>query len=265
MYDTYATEKARSYAVWRFTPNNFVGFRNYLREKVSFSRLDLSEGDTFLDIGCASGAQVMKAALICSSAKGIDIGRDFITTAQAWAENQQLENVLFEMAPAEKIPFEADSFSKILIMEMMDHVDDPSEVLREVSRVSKAGGRLVMSVPNMNHDGTIFGRLMRLIGRRQFAPLEHIHYDSASEHGNMHLREYRIKTLGVMLAEAGFIVDSITPVWHLDFPRVMWLLNKGNRFAWFRNLMIVSDYLAARTPGLKRFGGTLVVSATFNS
>src|SRR5919204_2098197 len=48
-------------------------------------------------------------------------------------------------APVENLPVEDASFDLVLCTQVLEHVDDPAAVLRELRRVVKAGGRVLAS------------------------------------------------------------------------------------------------------------------------
>lgn len=50
-------------------------------------------------------------------------------------------------SPLHRIPIEADYFDTILCVAVMEHVDNPEEVVPEMLRVLKPGGHLVLEVP----------------------------------------------------------------------------------------------------------------------
>jgi ubiquinone/menaquinone biosynthesis C-methylase UbiE len=54
------------------------------------------------------------------------------------------------LAEAQEIPFESDYFDFVLLIEVLEHVKDPISVLKEVNRVIKEGGFLIMSMPFLN-------------------------------------------------------------------------------------------------------------------
>lgn len=93
-----------------------------------------------VDIGCGSDAYT--AAL--RSRGHATVGVDFLA----------LDNVPpeFARASATKLPFTNDSFGTALLFEVLEHIDDPGEALREIARVSS---RLVMSVPNCERDAVL--------------------------------------------------------------------------------------------------------------
>jgi len=50
-------------------------------------------------------------------------------------------------ADAKHLPFKNASFDSILCLEVLEHVDSPSKVMREMARVLKKGGVLYLTVP----------------------------------------------------------------------------------------------------------------------
>ena len=62
------------------------------------------------------------------------------------------------LADAKKLPFPDNSFDTALMFQVLEHVDSPDRVIKEVARVLKPGGVLILSVPffyplhDMPHD-----------------------------------------------------------------------------------------------------------------
>lgn len=48
---------------------------------------------------------------------------------------------------AEDIPLEPNSIDTVLLVEVLEHVESPKAVLREISRILKPGGKLILSMP----------------------------------------------------------------------------------------------------------------------
>jgi ubiquinone/menaquinone biosynthesis C-methylase UbiE len=65
----------------------------------------------------------------------------------------------FVLCDAHFLPFKADSFAKIFLLETLDAVYSPARVLGELHRVLKVNGRLILSLPNIYY----FKRLIRWI------------------------------------------------------------------------------------------------------
>ncbi|MBI2268210.1 MAG: class I SAM-dependent methyltransferase [Candidatus Blackburnbacteria bacterium] len=51
------------------------------------------------------------------------------------------------LADAKKLPFKTNSFDTALLLQVLEHVDDPERVIKEASRVLKPNGVLIVSVP----------------------------------------------------------------------------------------------------------------------
>jgi SAM-dependent methyltransferase len=63
------------------------------------------------------------------------------------------------VADAGGIPFESASFDLAFADNVMEHLDDPAQVLCEINRVLKPGGILLFKTPNKNHYAPIIARL----------------------------------------------------------------------------------------------------------
>lgn len=103
-----------------------------------------------LDIGCADGT-FTKIIFDKTGAKkltGIDVVESSIKyTKKRFAKNK---NMKFKVADAHDLPFEARKFDAVFCLEALEHVVDPSRVLKEICRVLKRGGYTVILVPSEN-------------------------------------------------------------------------------------------------------------------
>ena len=72
-------------------------------------------------------------------------------------------------AEATRLPFASESFDKVLLMEVIEHLDsdDGGACLQEIWRVLKRGGYLVLTTPNSWNIIMLFGvRLLNMVGIR---------------------------------------------------------------------------------------------------
>ncbi|MFJ2264625.1 SAM-dependent methyltransferase [Streptomyces sp. NPDC087844] len=110
------------------------------------SRLGVGAGDVVLDAGCGIGSPALRlASLTGARVVGITISRQQVEQARELArEAGMAERVEFRYADAMDTPFEAESFDAVLAFESIVHMERPT-ALREMARVLKPGGRLVLT------------------------------------------------------------------------------------------------------------------------
>ena len=105
-------------------------------------------GGRFLGIGCSSGAvECMYAARYPKSTfTGVDISEDAICQAKEKARNQGLENVEFCVHDVcTKMPEDwTETFDGVIAFDMLHDVPYPERAAREVWRVLKVGGILLV-------------------------------------------------------------------------------------------------------------------------
>lgn len=121
---------------------------------VDFSRLTIKPGFKILDIGCGSGRHTCAAYRFKKViAVGADLKFDDLTEA---GERLKLHDRLGEhgggiwgLAAANVVclPFKNDCFDLVICSEVLEHIKDYLQAIREIVRVLKPGRNLVVSVP----------------------------------------------------------------------------------------------------------------------
>jgi SAM-dependent methyltransferase len=106
-------------------------------------------GDRILDIGCGAGAHLLFVAQRVISAVGIDYNWQILRAARQLQRDDDISNVLFLVASAETtLPFRNASFDKVLVLDVIEHLNHRVELLREVKRILRPDGLLLLSAPN---------------------------------------------------------------------------------------------------------------------
>jgi SAM-dependent methyltransferase len=99
------------------------------------------EGRRVLDVGCGLGMYVKRFRDFTPHAFGVD--RDPQRAIEAGAA---LPNIA--AAASEALPFPDDGFDLVLLHEVIEHVADDGQTVREAYRVARPGGRVVIFAPN---------------------------------------------------------------------------------------------------------------------
>lgn len=122
-------------------------------QTIDFERLQLRAGDRFLDVGCGEGRHTIGAYLTADvDAVGVDLCEKDLQTAEERAEGfvdkeNTNKSLTFKVANALELPFEDNSFDKVICSEVLEHIPDYQGVLKEIDRVLKPNGVLAVSVP----------------------------------------------------------------------------------------------------------------------
>jgi ubiquinone/menaquinone biosynthesis C-methylase UbiE len=104
-----------------------------------------------LDLGCGDGTTAMPLALLGADVTGIDIARNLVEAGNRRAEQAGLKRLKFQEGDACNLEGVADhSFDLTLTVFGAMFAPKPFDVAREMVRVTKPGGRIVMGnwIPN---------------------------------------------------------------------------------------------------------------------
>jgi len=117
-------------------------------------------GKRVLDIGCGGGILSDSMARQGANVLGIDLASKPLKVAQLHALEAGTENVEYREISAEALAAEAGgSFDVVTCMEMLEHVPDPSSVVRACSALVKPGGWVFFSTINRNAKAFVFAIL----------------------------------------------------------------------------------------------------------
>ena len=132
-----------------------------------------------LDVGCGTGANLLMLSKY-GEAEGVDISED----ALAFCRERGLDKV--KLGAGEELPYEDDTFDLVTAFDVVEHMDDDLAGLKEMRRVLRPGGHVLIFVPTF----------MFLWGLQ----------DDVSNHR----RRYRLPELRRVLEKAGFEIERST-------------------------------------------------------
>jgi len=137
---------------WRGNPDVYYLLHSYLfiakklyREKM-VTHVGRLHG-VVLDVGC--GRKPYSSLIQCNSYVGVE-------------RNASLEPDV--VADAVSLPFKAGAFDSVLCTEVIEHIPEPEEAVREIQRVLKPGGVLLLSAPmswNLHYEPYDFYRFTK--------------------------------------------------------------------------------------------------------
>jgi len=114
-------------------------------------------GKRVLDIGCGGGILADAMARKGAEVLGIDLAGKALKVAQLHALEAQTPGVSYREVSAEALADEQpESFDVVTCMEMLEHVPDPSSVVRACAALVKPGGHVFFSTINRNAKAFVF-------------------------------------------------------------------------------------------------------------
>ena len=132
---------------------------------------DLRPADVVLDVGCANGAHTLRAAARCAQVFGCDSDASQLQVARQEAMQRRLANAyLFAWDITGPLPFPDRHFDTALFLDVIEHLHPRVAVLREIRRVLKDDGRLLVSGPNRD---TSWRRRLREAGLFDYSDPDH--------------------------------------------------------------------------------------------
>lgn len=126
--------------------------------------LGVGPGMDVLDLGCGDGTTALPAARRGAKVTGIDIAANLVAAGQKRAEAEGLSNLSFQEGDASNLEGVADdSFDLTVSIFGAMFAPKPFDVAKEMVRVTKPGGRIVMGnwIPG---DPTLVAQVLKISG-----------------------------------------------------------------------------------------------------
>ena len=123
-----------------------AGLHHRWRQRAA-ARAELAPGDAALDVCCGTGDLALELAGRVApggSVVGCDFSEPMLDLAREKAAQRDGEGVRFEWADALTLPYDAERFDAVTVGFGVRNLADLGRGLREMARVLKPGGRLVI-------------------------------------------------------------------------------------------------------------------------
>ena len=110
--------------------------------KAALKNVEVADG-MVLDVGCGSGLFFREVTAQSKIVVGIDISHKLLLKAKE--QTNGLGNVLVSQADADHLPFKDAFFDMVFAFTVLQNMPKPAETLRELMRVTKLGGKVVVT------------------------------------------------------------------------------------------------------------------------
>jgi phosphatidylethanolamine/phosphatidyl-N-methylethanolamine N-methyltransferase len=127
----------------------------------AIKRMDIQPGERVLEVGVGTGINLSLYPKLCS-VTGIDFSDAMLEKARERTAKKNIRNVRLLQMDAADLKFADDSFDIVYAPYLISVVPDPVKVAREMRRVCRPGGRVIV----LNHflsPNPILSRMERLI------------------------------------------------------------------------------------------------------
>jgi len=149
-------------ALWE--KGDFTRIAESMREsgEALVKRLGITQGLKVLDLGCGDGTTALPEARLGADVLGVDIASNLVAAGNRRAKEQGLTNCRFQEGDATNLhELKDQTFDLVVSIFGAMFAPKPFDVAKEMVRVAKRGGRIVMGnwIPN---DPTLVAQILKI-------------------------------------------------------------------------------------------------------
>ena len=131
-----------------FRSNPILEYEQQVRSCAVLERLRASRGDIILDLGCGNARDIPPMLQAGATVVGVDLSPGMIEQARKDLAAAGYHDVQLEVGDATQLRFPDATFDKVVCSEVIEHIPAAGAAVREMHRVLKPRGSLVLSTPN---------------------------------------------------------------------------------------------------------------------
>ena len=192
--------------------------------RAMLNALPLHGDERALDIGCGPGHTALAFAPRVREVVAVDLIEDMLAQGRRLAAKRGVGNVVFRWGDVEDLPFPAASFDLVTSRYSAHHYPRPLVALREVARVLKLGGTVLLADVVAPDD------------RAADAFLNHIE----TLRDPSHVRDHTVGQWTDMLTASGFIVEVLGS-WPLRLEFASWVTRMNTPVAAVTEIQALLD------------------------
>ncbi|MFA5339949.1 MAG: glycosyltransferase [Candidatus Omnitrophota bacterium] len=208
------------------------------RLEIILQNLNASAGEKILDLGCGAGALVYHSALAGAAAWGVDYSNKSIEAAVLLSSRYNFKDkatFLVRDVTNGALPFDDGFFDKVVAADFIEHIThfDKEKLIKEVRRVLKTGGTLIIYTPNGIRE--LFGHLKRRLlrafrtenylndnTRLHFGLIDRFRFEGLLRGNNLIFKRYHVDITRPYLATTPLLNDLLSA-------NFLWVIKKSGK------------------------------------
>lgn len=128
----------------KFYHDKDIDFDNKMRQDTYLE--NIKEGRT-IEVGCGMSPFPLMVAKLGNESWGLDFAPKTMQKMR-----KKISQVNYVVGDALKTPFKSAYFKNVVCGEVIEHILEPNKLLKELNRICKPGGTIVISTPNLEFD-----------------------------------------------------------------------------------------------------------------
>ncbi|MFO1051508.1 MAG: class I SAM-dependent methyltransferase [Planctomycetota bacterium] len=239
---------------WKSGSPKTKGYANYaeesalylktFRRRMRFIERHVPKGGRILDVGCAAGYFLRIAQEYGHDVQGVEVSTAISKEAIRALGADRVWVGTLQSLPEQRPGCARGSFDLLTMWDVIEHVPDPQDLLREARRMLRPDGRLIVETQNID------SRFARLLGRRwhHFKHEEHIYHFNAG-------------TIRRVLEDSGFEIESMTSSYAGKYVSFSFIAERASRLNKVVSFLLKPLALLRRANVYLNFHDELVVVA----
>ncbi|MEM1228558.1 MAG: class I SAM-dependent methyltransferase [Planctomycetota bacterium] len=132
------------------------------RIQKNISRLEIPSGASVLEVGVGTGLS-LESYPEHANITGVDLSESMLAEAESWIEKRGWEHIDVAPMNAEQLEFPDASFDFVTSFHTVSVVSDPAQMMSEVVRVCRPGGRILV-INHFRSDNPLIARVVDSAG-----------------------------------------------------------------------------------------------------
>lgn len=158
-----------------------------------FRGIHIGPEDTVVDVGCGDGGNSLFCARRGAHVTAVDIDPQVISAIEVRLAEAAPEVHATHVSDANPLPLGNEVATRVICTEVLEHVDDPDQVLAELFRIGKPGALYLLTVPDALQENM----------QKHVAPASYFQKPN-------HVRIVKREEFAQMVERAGLIIEEHT-------------------------------------------------------